>query len=102
MGRHRRVPAEALVDAHRIISVKQQMRRAMRESQMRAAERLARDDFVRLAVRQQSRGRGFGVGRFVSEPARAIDRTKQNLEQVDHSAGLKTVRMRGYASHRMH
>ena len=97
VGRHGVLPGKGLVDAGRAaVLLQRQMLRPAHEAQMRPAERCARGHAdVRCRVRLDR----LGIGRLEPEPAGHLDRTEQNLQQVQRAAGLEAVGVRRNPAH---
>ena len=79
--------------------VDQQILRPLREAERRALQRRVRLGRPRRPVRRRRRPR---ERRLVAEAAGAIDRAEQDLQEVQHPAGLEAVGMRRDAAHGVH
>ncbi len=96
----RRIPRISLVDALRFgLRIDQQILGALRKAERPTLERRAGLAWPRRPVRRRRRPRERRLG---AEPAGAIDRTKQDLQQVQHPAGLKAVGVGRDTAHGMH
>ncbi len=82
--------------------IDEQVFRPGREAELRPRQRLHRLHVAGLAARLQERRRQLGIGRLVAEAAGAIDRTQQDLEEVQDAAGVEAVGMSGDAAHGVH
>ena len=82
--------------------IDQQILRPGREAELRTRQRLHRLDVARLAARLEERRRLLGIGRLVAEPAGAIDRAEQDLQDVQDATGVEAVRVRRDPAHGVH
>ena len=99
MGAERVLPAEGLVDALRSsVLVNQQVLWAHRIAKVRPVKRLA--CLVACVWLRVCLGR-LGVGRLEAKAAWNLDRTKQDLQDVQRAAGLEAVRVRRNSAHGM-
>ena len=89
MGRHGVFPSVGLVNAcSTAILFQAQIIWPLNIAQMRPVQRCARGDF---AMRFGMRGDRFGIRRLEAEPAGHLNRTQNDLQQMQAAAGLKTI-----------
>ena len=99
--RHRRIPGERLVDAHRgPVGLQQQILGPARITQRHTRQHGV--GLRPLADRLRPRRHRPRIRRLVAPRPRRIDGAQQHLQQVDGAAGVEPIGMCRDAAHRMH